>query len=116
MASRELKIQEMLPTGLRPEFVAANPDGNHFQGGLNNFLVVENRGAVTRTVTIPHPQKSDGQDVDSITQAIAQDEMVYLGPFTAGWRGDKNEVQATYDNASGLYVAAITVYLGDYYA
>lgn len=116
MSSRELKIQEMLPTGLKPTFVAANSGGNHFQGGLNTFLVVQNRGSVTRTVTIAHPQKSDGQDVGPITQTVVQDETVYLGPYTEGWRGAKNEVQATYDNATDLYVAAITVFLGDYYA
>ncbi|MCL4296150.1 MAG: hypothetical protein KJ077_10500 [Anaerolineae bacterium] len=116
MASRELKVQQITIAGLVPILEAAHTGGNYFQGGLTTFLVVQNDGLSSRTITIPYRQEVAGQTVTPLTRTVAAGERVYIGPFVEGYRGDNNEVQVTYSDATDVIVAAIMVYPGDFYA
>lgn len=93
--------------------VAAGGDYVAFSDGYNVLLMVKNANAAARTITV-HSQRNDDQGFENDdSQAIAQNDVFVMGPYSKGrWADANGRLQMTYTSEVDVTVLAYLVPVG----
>lgn len=107
----ELLVQEVVLTGLAPDYVAAAAGGDYFANDGKTFLECKNASAGIITVTIDSPTLcNQGATHDVVVAVPVTTGHRMIGPFARGRFNDANgRVQVTYSGVTTFTVAAIKV-------
>ncbi len=94
MARANLTVQDIVKTGVAPNFVAADTgDGNQFVNDGDCFIEVKNTGGSPINVTVTSVGKLDGMDMEDLVVAV---------PATTGDRMIGPFAPTAWNNAGGL--------------